>query len=103
METFKNRYIYMQQPKGFEEEGRGKLVCKLKKSMYGLKQAPREWYHKFHSNMLSQGYHRSDTDHEGIVKKQALRVSLLQLKASYNAKKLTPTLHPPLSNSISMF
>ena len=40
--------IYMQQPEGFEEEGKDKLVCKLKKSLYGLKQAPREWYHKFH-------------------------------------------------------
>ena len=46
--------IYMQQPEGFEEEGKDKLVCKLKKSLYGLKQAPREWYHKFHSFMLSQ-------------------------------------------------
>ena len=39
------------------------MVCKLKKSLYGLKQAPREWYHKFHSFMLSQGYKHSDTDH----------------------------------------
>ena len=26
-------------------------------------QAPREWYHKFHSFMLLQGYRRSDIDH----------------------------------------
>ena len=47
--------IYMQQPEGFEEKSKEKMVCKLKKSLYGLKQAPREWYHKFHSFMLSQG------------------------------------------------
>ena len=55
--------IYMQQPEGFIEKGKEHLVCKLKKSLYGLKQAPREWYHKFHSFMLSQGYRRSDIDH----------------------------------------
>ena len=54
--------IYMQQPEGFVEKGKENLVCKLKKSLYGLKQAPREWYHKFHSFMLSQGYKRSDID-----------------------------------------
>ena len=55
--------MYMQQPEGFVEKGKENLVCKLKKSLYGLKQAPREWYHKFHSFMLSQGYKRSDIDH----------------------------------------
>eukprot|EP00253_Pinus_taeda_P003747 PITA_03747 len=32
--------IYMQQPQGYEVEGKEKLVCRLKKSLYGLKQAP---------------------------------------------------------------
>ena len=71
--------IYMQQPEGFEEEGKDKLVCRLNKSLYGLKQAPREWYHKFHSFMLSQGYQRSDTDHYLYTKKQARDGSLLIL------------------------
>ena len=33
----------MAQPKGFEVQGKEKLVCKLHKSLYGLKQAPRQW------------------------------------------------------------
>ena len=53
----------MQQSEGFKKEGKEQLVCKLKKSLYGLKQAPREWYHEFHSFMLSQGYKNSDIDH----------------------------------------
>ena len=32
--------IYMQQPEGFVERGKERLVCRLKKSLYGLKQAP---------------------------------------------------------------
>ena len=29
--------IYMEQPKGFVQHHKGRLVCKLKKSLYGLK------------------------------------------------------------------
>ena len=54
--------IYMEQPEGFEEKGKEKLVCKLKKSLYGLKQAPRQWYHKFDSFMTSNGYKRTVAD-----------------------------------------
>ena len=54
--------IYMEQPEGFEEKGKEKLVCKLKKSLYGLKQAPRQWYRKFDSFMTSNGYKRTSGD-----------------------------------------
>ena len=35
--------VYMQQPKGFECQGKEEFVCKLNKSIYGLKQSPRCW------------------------------------------------------------
>ena len=54
--------IYMEQPEGFEVEGKEYMVCKLKKSLYGLKQAPRQWYKKFDSFMVSHGYKRTDAD-----------------------------------------
>ena len=60
----------MQQlPEGFERKGKENLVCKLKKSLYCLKQALREWYHKFHSFMLSQGYRCNNIDHFLYTKK----------------------------------
>ena len=55
--------IYMQQPKGFVEKGKEKLVYKLKKSLYGLKQAPREWYNKFDAFLQSHSYTQSETNH----------------------------------------
>jgi ATP-binding cassette subfamily B (MDR/TAP) protein 1 len=70
--------VYMQQPEGYIEKGKENLVCRLKKSLYGLKQAPRQWYHKFHSFMLSQGYRRSDVDH-CLYTKRATDGSLLIL------------------------
>ncbi|GAA0159061.1 transmembrane signal receptor [Lithospermum erythrorhizon] len=55
--------IYMQQPEGFEVEGKETLVCKLQKSLYGLKQAPRQWYIKFESFMEANGFKKTLVDH----------------------------------------
>ena len=54
--------IYMEQPEGFVIPGKEKLVCKLKKSLYELKQSPRQWYKRFDTFMLSQGFKRSNYD-----------------------------------------
>ncbi|WVZ49078.1 LOW QUALITY PROTEIN: hypothetical protein U9M48_000459 [Paspalum notatum var. saurae] len=42
--------IYMDQPEGFI------------KSLYGLKQSPRQWYKKFDSSMIANGFKRSQYD-----------------------------------------
>ena len=55
--------IFIEQPKGFVQHHKGRLVCKLKKSLYGLKQSPKKWYKKLDSFMVNQGYTRSEYDH----------------------------------------
>ena len=54
--------IYMEQPPGFTQPGKEKLVCKLKKSLYGLKQAPRCWNEMFTQHMRSLGFKQSGAD-----------------------------------------
>ncbi|CAM8982594.1 unnamed protein product [Rhodiola kirilowii] len=53
----------MEQPEGFQVEGKEDYVCRLQKSLYGLKQAPRQWYKKFESVMEKQGYQKTTSDH----------------------------------------
>lgn len=52
----------MDQPEGFIVPRKENIVCKLNKSLYGLKQSPRQWYKRFDTFMLSQGFKRSDYD-----------------------------------------
>ena len=52
----------MHQPKGFIILGKEYRVCLLKKFFYGLKQSPRQWYKRFDTFMIGNGYHRSEYD-----------------------------------------
>jgi hypothetical protein len=54
--------IYMEQPEGFIIPRKEDLVSKLQKSLYGLKQSPRQWYKRFDTFMLTQGFKRSNYD-----------------------------------------
>ena len=54
--------IYMEQPEGFIVPRKEHFIYRLKKSLYGLKQAPRQWYKRFDSFMIGQGYCGSQFD-----------------------------------------
>jgi hypothetical protein len=54
--------IYTDQPEGFVVPRKEDYVCRLKKSLYGLKQSPIQWYKKFDSFMISNGFQRSQYD-----------------------------------------
>nr|GEV72701.1 retrovirus-related Pol polyprotein from transposon TNT 1-94 [Tanacetum cinerariifolium] len=60
--------IYISQPEGFNNFGRDH-ICLLNKSLYGLKQSLRQWYKRFDSFMLSNGYIQNQFDNYVYSKK----------------------------------
>lgn len=51
--------IYIDQPPIYEVQKGRDMVCLLKKLLYDLKQSPRQWYKRFDTFMLEQGYNMS--------------------------------------------
>ena len=54
--------VYMQQPKGFECQGKEEFVCKLNKSIYGLKQSPRCWNYTLDTYLKEMQFTQTASD-----------------------------------------
>jgi hypothetical protein len=52
--------VYIEQPEGFEVQGRDSHVCRLKRALYGLKQAPRAWYSRIDNYLQGMGFTKSE-------------------------------------------
>ena len=54
--------IYMEQPEGFEIDGKN-MVCRLLRSLYGLKQSAQVWNCMLWDHLLANGYKQLYSDH----------------------------------------
>ena len=59
--TLKEEF-YMNQPEGYIEKGKEKLVCRLNHSLYGLKQAPRCWNSVLNQKLKEIGFVQTVSD-----------------------------------------
>jgi len=57
-----NEEVYMEQPEGFVQKGKEKLVYRLKKSIYGLKQSGRCWNEHLNEILTSLRFIRNEVD-----------------------------------------
>ncbi|GJS62129.1 retrovirus-related pol polyprotein from transposon TNT 1-94, partial [Tanacetum coccineum] len=62
--------VYVNQPQGFEVEGKEEKVYKLKKALYGLKQAPQAWYSQIDGYFKEKGFDQSESEPTLYVKNQ---------------------------------
>ena len=62
--------VYVNQPQGFEVEGKEEKVYKLKKALYGLKQALRAWYSQIDGYFKEKGFDQSKSETTLYVKNQ---------------------------------
>jgi hypothetical protein len=54
--------LYVEQPPGFIEKGKERLVVNLSSSIYGLKQSAHVWNKKVNLPILEQGFSQSKAD-----------------------------------------
>lgn len=72
-----DRDIYMEQPRGFEDEAHQAYVCKLRKTLCGLKQAPRAWYGKIVKFLVESGFAVAPADSSLFVKALGSKVTII--------------------------
>jgi transposase InsO family protein len=53
-----NEYCWMEQPRGFEEDGKEDWVWELRRGLYGMKQAGRVWNKTLNEAMIAWGFTR---------------------------------------------
>jgi hypothetical protein len=75
--------IYMKQPVGFVEPGKGHLMYKLKKCLkclYGTEEAARQWYLNItKSSMKKNGYTRCEADKCVFIKEDRGNISVIAI------------------------
>jgi hypothetical protein len=74
-----NELVYVEQPRGFEDDKKPNHVYKLKKALYGLKQSSRAWYERLRDFLLSKGFIMVKVDITLFTKKIEKDLFVLQI------------------------
>ena len=61
--------VYVQQPEGYEIDGKEEKVYKLHKALYGLKQAPRSWFSRIEEYFAKEGFKKSENEETLFIKR----------------------------------
>nr|GEW41050.1 retrovirus-related Pol polyprotein from transposon TNT 1-94 [Tanacetum cinerariifolium] len=89
--------VYVNQPQGFEVEGKEEKVYKLEKALYGLKQAPRAWYGQIDGYFKEKGFDQSKSEPTLYVKiKDTSLVVNEKLMKENGSSKVDATLYRSL-------
>lgn len=54
--------VFVDQPRGYEKEGKELMVYQLHKALYGLKQAPRAWFSRIETHFVNEGFSRCESE-----------------------------------------
>jgi hypothetical protein len=69
--------LHMEQPHGFEAQGKEDWVCQMKKALYGFKQSPRQWQKKLNEVLSELGFTRTYSDNSiWVYVKEGVKVIL---------------------------
>jgi hypothetical protein len=69
----------MEQPPGYVQKGKEKLVCTLKNSLYSLKRSPRCWNEKFTQHVNSLGFEESGADPCIFTRQKTQKVEIIAI------------------------
>ncbi|GAA0166350.1 transmembrane signal receptor [Lithospermum erythrorhizon] len=61
--------VYVDQPRGYEVQGKEHQVYKLHKALYRLKQAPRAWYSRIEAHLANVGFQRCNSEQTLFTKR----------------------------------
>eukprot|EP00253_Pinus_taeda_P025797 PITA_25797 len=71
--------VYVEQPSGYEVEGKEHKVYKLKKAFYGLKRAPRAWYNRIDAYLIENGFDKCDGEPTLYIKENDGKILIVVL------------------------
>lgn len=71
--------VFVEQPQGYEVEGKEHMVYKLHKALYGLKQAPRAWFSRIEAYFIKEGFESSNSEQTLFIKQEGGKILIVSI------------------------